>query len=370
MLRAGLGAALPVGRAAIAQTAPDRADGPAPMHFPRDHGSHPAFNTEWWYVTGWAQAGVRLFGFQVTFFRSRIEATQSMRSRFAARQLLFAHAAVTDVRAGKLWHDQRIARAGFGVAEAGEPDAAIMLRDWSLQRSNGNGDVYRTRIAADGFALALQFRATQPVLLQGDGGISRKGPLPDNISHYYSQPQLGVSGRIRIGDQPAVDVAGTDSSTRGSQPTRAAAWLDREWSDGYLNVDAVGWDWIGINLEDGGALMAFRIRNRAGDAFWDGGARRSASGELRVFQRGETQWQPLRRWTSAASRAVYPVAWALATPVGNFRIEALVDNQELDSSRSTGAIYWEGLSDLKNASGTRVGRGYLEMTGYAATLRM
>ena len=368
MLRAGLGAALPIGRVAMAQTTADSADGPAPMRFPRDHGSHPAFNTEWWYVTGWAQAGERLFGFQVTFFRSRIAATQSMRSRFAARQLLFAHAAVTDVRAGKLWHDQRIARAGFGVAEADEQDAAITLRDWSLQRTEG--DRYRTRITADGFALALQFRATQPVLLQGDGGISRKGPLPGNISHYYSQPQLDVSGRIHIGDQPAVDIADTGSPAVRSQPTQAAAWLDREWSDGYLNADAAGWDWTGINLQNGGALMAFRIRNRAGEAFWDGGAHRSASGELRVFRRGETQWRPLRRWTSAASQATYPVAWALTTPVGAFRIEALVDNQELDSSRSTGAIYWEGLSDLKNASGTRVGRGYLEMTGYAAALRM
>ena len=370
LLRAGLAASLPIaGSAWSAQadplTAPDEAAAEVTtMRFPRDHGSHPDFNTEWWYVTGWAQIKQRLIGFQITFFRSRIAATQSMASRFAAKQLLFAHAAVTDVQAKKLWHDQRIARSGFGVAQASEVDTDVRLRDWSLRRTPGGA--YQTRIEAEGFALDLQFDTTQPVLLQGDAGISQKGPLPDNISHYYSQPQLAVSGRIRIGTQAVVELAPANASSK-----QAAAWLDREWSDGYLHPDAAGWDWIGMNFDDGGALMAFRIRDRAGNAFWDGGAYRSASGVLQVFEHGQTRWQPLRHWTSAASRAVYPVAWAIDTPAGAFRIEALVDNQELDSSRSTGAIYWEGLSDLNvAASGARVGRGYLEMTGYAGALRM
>lgn len=334
------------------------------MRFPRDHGSHPNFNTEWWYVTGWAQADQRLVGFQVTFFRSRVDAAQQMTSRFAAKQLLFAHAAVTDVQAARSWHDQRIARSGFGVAQASEDDTAVQLRDWSLSRSADGA--YQTRIEAEGFALDLRFDATQPVLLQGQQGISRKGPELDNISHYYSQPQLAVSGRIRIGAQPALQLVPPNGSLK-----QAAAWLDREWSNGYLNSDATGWDWIGMNFDDGGALMAFRIRDRAGHAFWDGGAYRSANGVLQVFEHGQTQWRALRQWTSAASRAVYPVAWALDTPIGAFRIEARVDNQELDSSRSTGAIYWEGLCDLNAAAdGMRVGRGYLEMTGYAGALRM
>ncbi len=367
LLQAGLAATLPVVRSnSCAQPAPLAAGAEsAPMQFPRDHGSHPDFNTEWWYITGWAEAAQRLVGFQVTFFRSRIAAAQDMTSRFAAKQLLFAHAAVTDVRGARLTHDQRIARSGFGVAQASEQDADVRLRGWSLLRTADG--TYRTRIDAEGFALDLRFDPTQPVLLQGSAGISSKGPLPGNISHYYSLPQLTVAGRIRIGEQPVLEIA----PPAASSSRHSAAWLDREWSDGYLHPDAAGWDWIGMNFDDGGALMAFRIRDRAGNAFWDGGAYRSPEGVLQVFAHARRDWQPLRHWTSAASRAVYPVAWALDTPVGAFRIEALADNQELDSSRSTGAIYWEGLSDLNAAaSGARVGRGYLEMTGYAGALRM
>ena len=105
---------------------------PHRMAFPADHGAHPEQGTEWWYITGQASSGSRTFGFQVTFFRSRVEATQQMRSRFAAKQLLFAHAALTDVQGARLWHDQRIAREGFGIAQAATDDGRVRLRDWSL----------------------------------------------------------------------------------------------------------------------------------------------------------------------------------------------------------------------------------------------
>jgi predicted secreted hydrolase len=321
--------------------------------FPRDHGAHPELRTEWWYITGQAQAGERLFGFQVTFFRSRVDATQQMHSRFAARQLLFAHAAVTDVQGQRLLHDQRIARAGFGIAEASQPDAALRLRDWSLVRER---EAWQARVSAGGFGFELRCAPTQPVLLQGAQGLSRKGPQPGQASYYYSLPQLAVSGRIALAGQ-AFDV-------------RGKAWLDHEWSDEYLAPQAVGWDWIGMNLDDGSALMAFRIRDRDGGTLWDGGAWRNAHGELVIAQRGETVFEPQRRWTSPLSKASYPVQWRVRTPAGTFTVRAVIDPQELDSRSSTGAIYWEGLADLLDAGGTRVGRGYLEMTGYAGTLRM
>ncbi|MEO8249547.1 MAG: lipocalin-like domain-containing protein [Burkholderiales bacterium] len=342
------------------------------MQFPRDHGSHPDFRTEWWYATGHATVEGRLFGFQITFFRSRIESAQPLASKFAAKQLLFAHAAVTDVKGGKLLHDQRIARVGFGVAEAATGDAAIRLRDWSLLHA---GDRWIAKVSADDFALDLAFEPTQGVLLQGKGGLSRKGPAPENVSHYYSLPQLAVSGSLSVGGRSYVlPEPARENVAPAVVPVIApanAAWLDREWSDSILHPDAVGWDWIGMNLADGGALMAFRIRDRAGNTFWDGGSYRSASGQVRVFERFDTGWQPLRRWSSAASGAVYPVEWRLNTPIGAFTINALVDNQELDSRASTGSIYWEGLCDLLGeGGGKRVGRGYLEMTGYAAALRL
>ena len=321
--------------------------------FPRDHGAHPELRTEWWYITGQLQAGERMFGFQVTFFRSRVDATQGMQSRFAARQLLFAHAAVTDVQGRRMWHDQRIARQGFGIAEANTADARLRLRDWALARE---GEAWRASIPADGFALALRCEPTQPVLLQGRQGLSRKGPDPTQASYYYSLPQLAVRGRLSLQGR-AFDVSGK-------------AWLDHEWSEALMHPDAVGWDWIGMNLEDGSALTAFRLRRQDGTALWDGGSFRGPQGATRIFANGETAFTPVRRWASARSQASYPIEWQVRTPAGAYTVRALVDDQELDSRGSTGAVYWEGLSNLLDAGGRVVGRGYLEMTGYAGRLRL
>ena len=327
---------------------------PRRMEFPRDHGAHPELRTEWWYITGQARAGQREFGFQVTFFRSRVEGTQGMTSRFAAKQLVFAHAAVTDVQGRKLWHDQRIAREGFEVAFAAQDDTRLRLRDWSLERK---ADGYRTRITAADFALELQFAPTQPLLLQGAQGLSRKGPQPEQASYYYSRPQLATSGALTLRGQ-RFEVTGK-------------AWLDHEWSQEYLHREAAGWDWIGMNLDDGSALMAFRIRRPDGTTLWDGGAFRSSpGGGLYTFAPGEVTFSPQRRWTSPLSQAAYPVEWIVRTPADFYTVKAVIDNQELDSRGSTGAIYWEGLSDLFDSNGRRVGRGYLEMTGYAQRLRM
>jgi predicted secreted hydrolase len=327
----------------------------APLHvqLPRDHGAHPQLRTEWWYITGQAQSGDRSFGFQVTFFRSRVEATQSMQSKLAAKQILFAHAAVTDVQGAKLWHDDRIAREGMEIAMAAESDARLRLRDWSLVRE---GEAWHAVVPAAGFALDLRCTSTQPVLLQGKQGLSRKGPREEQASYYYSLPQLAVGGKLSL--------QGRDFQVTGK------AWMDHEWSDEYLAADAVGWDWIGMNLDDGSALMGFRIRSKDGSTLWDGGAFRSARGELYVASPGETEFRPQRRWTSALSGASYPVEWMVRTPADFYTVRAVVDNQELDSRNSTGAIYWEGLADLIDSQGKRVGRGYLEMTGYAGRLRM
>jgi len=327
---------------------------PRTLQFPRDFGSHPDLHTEWWYITGHAKtAAGREFGFQVTFFRSRVEATQGMRSAFAAKNLVFAHAAVTDLEGRVLLHDQRIARAGFGVAEAGTNDTDVRIRDWSLVRENG---LYVARIPAGEFTLELRFTPTQPVLLQGNAGLSRKGPEESQASYYYSEPQLKAQGRLTLKGQ-AFDVAG-------------AAWLDHEWSEALMHPEAVGWDWIGMNLDDGSALTAFRLRRSDGSALWTGGSFRQRDGAARAFRNDEVRFEALKTWDSPRTQAKYPTQWRVQTPAGNFEVRALLDDQELDSRGSTGGVYWEGVSELLDVQGHRVGRGYLEMTGYAAPLKL
>lgn len=323
------------------------------VHFPRDHGSHPDFRIEWWYVTGWvrAQDGAEL-GIQVTFFRHRPRIAETNPSRFAPRQLLFAHAAIADARHGRLRHDQRAARAGFGLAEASEATTAITIADWSLALADGR---YVARIAAREFAFELSFTPTQTVLLQGDAGVSRKGPSPSQASFYYSQPQLEITG--------TVTVAGKASRVTGT------AWLDHEWSSEMMAPDAVGWDWIGLNLADGGALMAFRMRDRDGGTLWAGGTLRQSAGAVRILSPTDVHFRPQRSWRSPRTSIEYPVSMTLEAGGTTCELQPLLVDQELDSRASTGTLYWEGAVRALSAR-REVGRGYLELTGYGKPLRL
>ena len=321
--------------------------------FPADHGAHPAFRTEWWYITGWLDApGGQQLGFQVTFFRMRPAADENNPSAFAPKQILFAHAALSDPAVGHLLHDQRVARAGFGLAQASTTDMDVVLDDWTLTR--GSDGRMHTKVGAKDFSLDLDFAATQPVMLQGENGFSRKGPLPTEASHYYSLPHLSVSGSVLRGGKP-IAVKGT-------------AWLDREWSSSYLDPNAVGWDWVGFNLDDGGALMAFQIRDANGRALWAGGSFREASGALTRFAPEDVRFTTERSWRSPRTGTEYPVERVLSVqrPSGarQWRITPLFDDQELDSRGSGGPVYWEGAARIPG------GRGYLELTGYFSPLKM
>jgi predicted secreted hydrolase len=324
-----------------------------PIVFPRDHGSHPDFRTEWWYLTGWVRddAG-RDYGVQVTFFRSRPGIAEESKSRFAPTQILFAHAAIADPRTGHLLHDQRVAREGFGLAGASPATTDVRIDGWSLLLA---GDTYDARIAARDFALDLSFAATQPVLLQGDRGASRKGPQPAHASYYYSRPHLATSGSLTLGGSVR-HVTGT-------------AWLDHEWSSTYLAPEAQGWDWTGINFEDGGALMAFRIRGKDHGDYWAGATLRDANGVVRTYAPDEIRFTPLRTWRSPRTDAVYPVAMRVTVGDRDIELSPLIDDAELDSRASVGTVYWEGAVRAK-AGGRDTGRGYLELTGYAGALRI
>jgi len=324
-----------------------------PMQFPRDHGSHPAFRTEWWYITGWVTDDTgRELGVQVTFFRSRTGIGEDSRSAFAPSQLLFAHAAVAEPAHGRLRHDQRVARMGLGLAEASTTTTDVRVDDWSLVLA---GDRYGAKMIAREFTLDLAFTAKSPVLLQGEEGWSRKGPRDAQASYYYSRPQLKTTGTIGIG-------------TRQHQ-VRGTSWLDHEWSSAYLAPEARGWDWLGLNFDDGGALMLFRIRAHDGSTYWAGGTSRDAAGVTRTLRPDEIRFTARREWRSPRTGIVYPVAFDVRAAGADLVVEPLLDDQELDARGSVGTIYWEGAVRV-SAGGRMVGRGYLELTGYGAPLRI
>ena len=299
-----------------------------PLSFPKDHGAHPAFRIEWWYVTGWLKTEDHQdLGFQITFFRSRPMVDQSNPSRFTARQVIFAHAALSDPKIGHLLHDQRVARQGFGLAGAAQGNTDVTLDDWELRRDHDGS--FTARIKSAEFSLELDLAPTQPPLPQGDQGFSRKGPQPSEASYYYSLPHLRVSG------------------TASGQKVTGEAWLDHEWSSALLDEAAVGWDWLGINLDDGGALMLFQLRDAHGKALWS-----------------NSSWKAIRRWRSPRTGAEYPVEWEIETGGKRIKVTPLFDDQEMDTRAAGGPVYWEGAVSVPG------GRGYLELTGYLQRLTL
>jgi predicted secreted hydrolase len=297
--------------------------------FPRDHGAHPDYRVEWWYVTGWLDGPL---GFQITFFRARPEEASDNPSQFNPRQILFAHAALSDPKRGRLVHDERAARAGFSLAHAELDRTGVWIDDWRLELE---GNRYQARIAAREFDFDFTLFATQ-LVLQGEGGFSRKGRRPNEASYYYSRPQLNVVGKL---------------NGKGVEGT---AWLDHEWSSAYLAPEASGWDWCGINFLDGRSLTAFQMRD--------------AKGGIHYAPPG-VSFKPLRTWKSPRTGTIYPVEVSLLSPGDSLVLKPLMDDQELDARASSGTIYWEGAVTALRGNAA-VGRGYLELTGYWRPMKL
>jgi len=324
------------------------------LSFPRDYGAHPDFRTEWWYVTGWLQqADGKPLGFQVTFFRSRTEHDTANPSVFAPHQLVIGHAALSDPAAGRLLHDQRSARAGFGLAWAKTGDTDIKLDDWRMTRAPDGS--YHVTVKSGEMSMDLVLAPTQPVLVQGEGGYSRKGPAAQHASYYYSHPQLRVSGTA---GRPGAAGAVTGS-----------AWLDHEWSSEALQPEASGWDWVAANLDDGSALMAFQVRAKGGGKLWAHATLRDRAGKVTRYAPDQVSFTPQQRWKSPRTNAEYPVATTVATGATRWQVIPLQPDQELDSRRSTGAVYWEGAVTVAR-DGVPAGRGYLELTGYLRAMKL
>lgn len=325
------------------------------IELPRDEGSHPQFKTEWWYVTGWLESGTREpLGFQLTFFRSRTGIDQDNPSRFALRQVLFAHLSVSDPRRGSLLHHEKSARPGFGLADAAEGMLDVYIDDWRLRRE---GDVYFAVATTDDLKLDLRLQPKAPPLLQGEQGFSQKGPQPSSASYYYSLPQLAVTGRVTVD--------GREQSVKGN------AWFDHEWSGAIVDEQARGWDWVGLNLEDGGAAMMFQMRGEQASELWAAATWRPGSGgEAVKYKPQDVAWKAVRYWRSPRTGIRYPVEWKVTIGDRIVTLRPLMDDQENDASGSTGTIYWEGAVRAFDAHNKLIGRGYLELTGYGEKIRL
>ena len=327
---------------------------PRRLVFPRDFGAHPSYRTEWWYLTGWLGQGPTAMGFQLTFFRSRTQHATENPSRLAPQQLLFAHAAVSVAKEDVFLSANRAGRLSGTRLRAETTDTNLQFEDWHLSRvQRAASEIYEGYFAGEGFALSFEALATQPAILRGQTGWSQKGPQAQQASHYYSRAPLSVKASVSLGKQ--------------TQMLEGKAWLDHEWSSQMLMPGAVGWDWLGINLLDGGTLMAFQIRNKHSQPLY---AHVDARDRLGRPTKGWSalRWQAHGSWRSK-SLIHYPIPMDLVVGGQRFRLVPLMLAQEVDARASTGGFYWEGAVSLMQEE-RLLGHGYLELTGYGAPLRM
>jgi predicted secreted hydrolase len=327
--------------------------------FPRDHGPHPQFRQEWWYVSGNldAASGERL-GFELTFFRFALQpepgpAPEPAASAWRARQIYLAHFAITDVTAGRFRFAQKLSRAALGLAGAQTLPLRVWIDDWSLEAATAGppAQEWSLRAAQPGYVLELTLQAAAPPVLNGDAGLSRKSGEPSAATYYYSMPRLAVRGRLIREGHPL-----------GLQ---GLAWLDREWGSGGLGAQEVGWDWFALQLNDGSALMFYALRDR--DDSRDqrsAGTWVEAAGGSRPLSNEEVKIEVADHWSNAQGTR-YPALWRIRVPA--LALEVSVRPVLADQELRTMPDYWEGAVDV---SGTRAGRniagrGYVELVGYA-----
>jgi predicted secreted hydrolase len=329
----------------------ERATSIREFEFPRDHGPHPAYRNEWWYVTGNLEdAAGRRFGFQLTFFRVGLAPGPEKRpSRWATKHAWMAHFALTDVKNQAFHAFERFARGGeLALAGAEGDPVAVWLEDWRLERRNDGR--WHLRAAADGLTLDLDLDPVHGPVLQGDRGLSRKSAAEGNASYYYSLTRIAARGRLTL-DDAANDVRGT-------------AWLDREWSTSALGSGQVGWDWFALHLDDGTDLMIYRLRNEDGDTSrWSAGTVVGTDGSVTSLGADDFKLRVLDRWTSPRG-GTYPARWTLTIESlpDSLTVTPVLAGQELDAA----VRYWEGAVDV-HRDGKRIGAGYVELTGYADT---
>lgn len=326
--------------------------------FPRDHGNHDGFKTEWWYFTGNLQdATGREFGYQLTFFRQGIippgkhpEAT----SEFLARDIYFAHFAVSEISDGRFHFAQRLSRGTFDEAGLGDKNRLAWIKDWECERIGEHR--FRIRAKDGKHAIDLKLESEKEPVIHGSDGISRKAEGEGRASHYYSLTRLKTSGQVTTPD--------------GVFDVKGFSWFDHEWATNQLAANQTGWDWFSLHFEDGSDLMIFQIRTKDGGRdIHSGGTFVGADGKITAITNEMFDLTPGTLWKSPSSKGEYPVTWHLKIPSlqMDMKISAAQKNQEL---LLTPVSYWEGAIRAEGSSWQKPisGKGYLEMTGYGSPI--
>jgi len=333
-----------------------RAYHPVEMEFPRDHGAHPRFKHEWWYFTGQVTTSDgRVFGYQFTLFRyaTSPQSRQSV-SAWATEQVYMAHAALTDVKAKKLYQHERLARGALGLAGVSTSPLRMWLENWEVQQGSADCAAplcLKLHAASEDFTIRLDLTSQKPAVLHGERGLSRKSNTPGNASYYYSNTRLETRGEVLVNKQRFA--------------VEGASWFDHEWSTSALEADQAGWDWFSVQLSDGTELMLYRIRDRH-DPSRDNiqGTWIGADGSNLPLDRDAIVVDTNEYWDSPHSGARYPAGWTLRWPARelSLELEPLIADQEMNLSFR----YWEGAVRAQGSIGTRPvrGRGYVELTGY------
>ncbi len=331
---------------------------PRKWSFPRDHGAHPEYRTEWWYFTGNLRddPGAR-YGYQLTFFRQGIQQKPSMpENPWSIRDLYLAHFAVTDVSKKNFRWKERVSRAGPRLAGARTDGMDVWLLNWSAKMK---GSTIFLQARDSDMELFLELTPRKPVVIHGRNGLSQKGPKPGQASYYASITDLETKGFLKLdGSKVAV---------------RGRSWFDQEFGSNQLAADQKGWDWFGLYLSDGRDLMLYFLR-RADDTVEpaSSGTLVLPDGKTRHLGLADFRVSVLNRWKSPRSAGVYPSRWRVEIPLAGIDLEFSppVADQELTTEGSTGVTYWEGTVAGKGRSaGQEVScEGYVEMTGYAGSL--
>ena len=321
------------------------ADAVRPFVFPRDHGAHPRFRQEWWYLTAAledASAGDE-YGVQFTLFR-RALADGAGEGPWRSAQAFLGHFALTDVERERHVEAERFARGHPRLAGVRAAPFAAWVEGWRLESVSAATWPARLQARAETFGVDLVMRNTHPPVPQGDRGLSTKGPGAG--SYYYSVPRLAIEGTLRIGDR-AVDV-------------RGLGWFDREWSTSALGAEQIGWDWFALQLDDGRSLMAYQVRRRDGErGAYDQGLLVSADGGARTLGVADFSLSPERFWRDDTGTR-WPIRWRVAVGDEVFVVDAAIEDQVMDTS----IRYWEGLVRVLDPLSRDLGRGYMELTGY------